>query len=393
MKVALVVDGLQVGGIERVAADYAKIFRELGYETTVVNLSPSLNAVEKEISNHARILRVRFPRWLAPERYGAAIIYGAWGRFVYPAAYLVLKAAGFLYKPVLKLLHRELRERYDIAVAFSGHINDLTFVADSYVSSEKKTAWLHGAEYEYNVLSPGYMVLYRKIKNLVCLSELCDAECIKFNRRNQINKVKIYNPVSVKDKAVDREKVQKLRERYGDYALMVARLDDDKDQVTAINAMRLLDSKYRLHKKLLLVGGGKNEAALKAYAEQCGMQEQVIFTGSVDDVQNYYAGAAVYVHSSPLEGLPTVLLEAMQFHLPIAATDSVPGVREILGSDCGLISPVFDAEGLACNIFRLYTEKSTAEKVAEAGEKRIRDFAPGVAKEKIASFFESLLER
>ena len=32
MKIAMVVDGLQVGGIERVAADYAKLLLSLGHE-------------------------------------------------------------------------------------------------------------------------------------------------------------------------------------------------------------------------------------------------------------------------------------------------------------------------------------------------------------------------
>ena len=38
MKIAMVFDGLQIGGIERVGADYAKLLIELGYEVTVFNL-------------------------------------------------------------------------------------------------------------------------------------------------------------------------------------------------------------------------------------------------------------------------------------------------------------------------------------------------------------------
>ena len=61
----------------------------------------------------------------------------------------------------------------EIAIAFSGHYNDLTFVSENFKAS-KKIAWLHGDETSYNDLSPGYFVLYQKIKNLICLSEKND---------------------------------------------------------------------------------------------------------------------------------------------------------------------------------------------------------------------------
>lgn len=48
MKIAIVFDGLQIGGIERVGADYARILSELGHDVTVVNLVPNLKEMEKE---------------------------------------------------------------------------------------------------------------------------------------------------------------------------------------------------------------------------------------------------------------------------------------------------------------------------------------------------------
>ena len=47
MKVALVLDGLQVGGIERVCLDYCKILLSLNYEVTIFNLRPKLNELKK----------------------------------------------------------------------------------------------------------------------------------------------------------------------------------------------------------------------------------------------------------------------------------------------------------------------------------------------------------
>ena len=110
--------------------------------------------------------------------------------------------------------------------------------------------------------------------------------------------------------------------------------------------------------------------------------------GARYDVQNYYAGASVYAHSSPAEGLPTVLLEAMYYNIPIATTDSKPGVREILRADCGLITPVGDAEALADSIYKLYTDKKLVAELNVNCQERVKDFLP----EHIMTQFEEYIK-
>ena len=58
MKIAMVFDGLQFGGIERVGVEYIKLLSGRNYEITVVNLRPNLNAMEKEIPVDVRILQI-----------------------------------------------------------------------------------------------------------------------------------------------------------------------------------------------------------------------------------------------------------------------------------------------------------------------------------------------
>ena len=64
MKLAIVFDGLQIGGIERVGIDYIRIFRNLGHDVTVFNLRPELKAMECSIDDSVRCARINFPRWL-----------------------------------------------------------------------------------------------------------------------------------------------------------------------------------------------------------------------------------------------------------------------------------------------------------------------------------------
>ena len=108
-------------------------------------------------------------------------------------------------------------------------------------------------------------------------------------------------------------------------------------------------------------------------------------------MQNFYSAASIYVHSSPLEGLPTVLLEAMNYEVPIAATDSVPGVREILqDGEGGLISPIADADALAKNIYKLYTDKELVFQIIQRQRKRRKAFAPEVVQNHLNEFIQNL---
>lgn len=387
MKIAMVFDGMVYGGIERVGINYIQMFLRMGHQVDVYVLNKNTENIIHELDEICDVKVLDFKKTKCPEAYwGVAVKKGA-GKFVLPVAWFVLTAL----KPLLRSVYG-VKKEYNIAIAFSGHYNDLTFVADNYIRAKHKLGWLHGAQYEYYLLSPGYYELYKKIKNLVCLSELCDAECFKFNLENGIRKRKIYNPIVVKEKTVDPKRVQELKSRYGDFCLMVARLSNDKDQKTAILAMKYLKENLHMEKNLLLVGNGNTRQELEAFVKEHGMEDQVFFMGLCSDVQNYYSAAAVYVHSSPLEGLPTVLLEALSFDLPIAATDSVPGVREILGNnDCGLTSPVGDPKGLAENILKLYEDSCLREKLIENGKVRIMDFNPETIEKKLNQLFEDLM--
>ena len=148
MKIAMVFDGLQIGGIERVGADYAKLLIELGHEVTVFNLVPSLSEMESLYPKQCRFVHINFPRKICPEQYNKIMRWKSWGKWVYPPVSLALSGVGLIYKAFLKK-YRACRERFDLAIAFAGHYNDLTFVASDYINACHKLCWLHGTLYSY----------------------------------------------------------------------------------------------------------------------------------------------------------------------------------------------------------------------------------------------------
>ena len=385
MNIIFVFDGLRVGGIERVGVDYLRLLAARGHRVSAVNLMPELNNLYRELPENSTIYEFRLPRTMVPYRYAGGLEKGVRGAIAYAGVASCLAAVNYVYKLSSVKLRRALSDT-DVVIAFSGHFNDLMFVASGFIPG-KKIAWLHGSEYEYKMLSDGYFALYRKIKNLVCLSEQGDITCRKFNEENGINKVLIYNPVMIQEREIDREKVERLRTEFGNFALMAGRLDPDKDQKTAILAIKCLNEKRNEAVHLLLAGDGVNRQMLEAFVKEQGADRYVHFLGNCLDMQNYYAAAYVYVHSSPMEGLPTVLLEAMTYEVPIAATDSIPGVREILGDNrCGLISPVGDWEALGDHIEKLYEDAELRARLKEAGTERVKDFAPEIAIGRLEEF-------
>ena len=385
MEIAVVFDSMLWGGIEKVGISYIEIFKEVGYKVDAYILNPHTESIIDDLKKRCSVHILDFKREDCPENcWHVALNHDLHGFEMYC---LSIRYFCLAIKARIKKGRYMIRgKKYDLAIAFSGHISDLTFVAENYIGARYKMAWVHGAQYQYNMISPGYFRLYKKIKNLVCLSDLCDADCEEFNQKYNIQKKKIYNPCMISSKKINEDKVKLLKEQYGDFCLMVGRLAEDKDQATVIRAIAILKSEFGIEKKLVLVGDGVARENLKNLADSLGIEDNIIFEGIQKDVQDYYNAAQIYTHAAALEGLPTVFLEAMYYGVPIVSTDAVPGAKEILGnSEYGVICPANNPHKLAENIKLLHMNEELRQKCIKKGFQRIRTFSP----EKIKCDFES----
>lgn len=99
------------------------------------------------------------------------------------------------------------------------------------------------------------------------------------------------------------------------------------------------------------------------------------------------------VQSSEFEGLPTTLIEALYFNLPIVATDCPTGPREILGNnDFGLLCKVHDASDMARQINLLYEDEELYNHYRQESSKRIQAFMPETIKGKLLEILNSITE-
>lgn len=392
MNIAMVFDGLQIGGIERVGADYAKILTSAGHDVTIINLRPHLTDLEKEFPSSCHMVHFNYSRKLTPEQYNKAIRMWNWGKYAYP----IMSMALFPLNIALRMKSRmRIKKQYDLTIAFSGHFNDLTFVADGFVKSKHKLCWLHGALYSYLLLSDGFLNLYRKIKNLVVLVESGQQEVFEYNKFLHLNIHQLYNPSFIAEKRVNNNEVRRLQEKYGKYIVMVSRMETpQKNPYTLIDAFSLVLKKHK-DLNLVFVGDGPDRVKAIEYAKQKGddISGHIFFEGAKTNVQDYYSSAFMMVQSSEFEGLPTTLIEALYFNLPIVATDCPTGPREILGNnDFGLLCKVHDASDMARQINLLYEDEELYNHYRQESSKRIQAFMPETIKGKLLEILNSITE-
>lgn len=121
---------------------------------------------------------------------------------------------------------------------------------------------------------------------------------------------------------------QRLGKKESDIFLVnTARLVHQKGFDVTIHALLDLPE----HIKLLIVGGGPDEAKLRKLAQELSIENRVIFTGQVDRsvVSKYRAVADIFVGPSRSEGLGNAFLSAMAGGIPVIATQA-GGIADFL---------------------------------------------------------------
>lgn len=158
----------------------------------------------------------------------------------------------------------------------------------------------------------------------------------------------IYNPVAAAAPGAPPEAALPHDWWQGEHRrlLAVGTLTDIKDYPTLLRA--LVRVRERCDARLLVLGEGEARGALEALTAELGLSGRVFWHGQVPETAPFYARAELHVLSSRGEGLPTVLIEALQAGTPVVSTDCPCGPREILcDGRFGRLVPVGDPEALA----------------------------------------------
>lgn len=110
--------------------------------------------------------------------------------------------------------------------------------------------------------------------------------------------------------------------------------------------------------KWIICGEGSERMHLEELIVQNGLQEQMLLIGTVNDMEEQYRNAAMFVMTSEMEGLPMVLLEAKSWGLPLVSFDIMTGPSDIIRDDVnGYLVKANDVQALADSIEKLIQSK------------------------------------
>ncbi|MEN9544950.1 MAG: hypothetical protein RLZZ598_1783 [Pseudomonadota bacterium] len=141
---------------------------------------------------------------------------------------------------------------------------------------------------------------------------------------------------------------------------------------------------------LTLLGGGPDEAALRALAAQLGIETAVHFIGRVDDTAMIAAlqRTTVSISVPRSDATSVAMLESMACGVPVIASD-LPANQAWI--DAALRVPVGNADALCAALLRLHDEPALARTQGERNRQRVLQRGSRKAQmDRMAILYESL---
>lgn len=156
--------------------------------------------------------------------------------------------------------------------------------------------------------------------------------------------------------------------------LFLGSMQPRKNVGLLVNAFSLIAEK--INSTLVLAGGaGSSQAELEGLIKEKNLEERVIFTGYVSDVQRaaLYQHCEMFVYPSKYEGFGLVLLEAMSFGIPVVTCKN-SSLPEVVG-DAGIIVEDTNAEMLSQALLQLLNNSELRNQLIEKGFMQCKNFA------------------
>ena len=162
-----------------------------------------------------------------------------------------------------------------------------------------------------------------------------------------------------------------------------------KGQLSLIEAARILQPLYpEMH--FLLLGSGRDESFFRTEAAGLTNME---FLGFQENVGDYLAIFDLFAFPSLEEGLGSTLLDAMEFGVPIVASN-VGGIPDIIiDQQNGLLFPPTDSRVLSEQIKKLYHNPDLRKILSENSQKMVRKFSRRLSVNVIISSIMTFWER
>ncbi len=273
-----------------------------------------------------------------------------------------------LYEPVKRFLNDH---SYDVVHVHSGSISVLAYVAKAARSAGINKVIVHShatgipsIKHKAIRFLFGFMLRTNATDFLACSIE---AGKMKFPHDIVKHKlVVIKNGINIANFRFCSSKRKMIRKTLGiaeDTFVLghVGRFSKEKNHNFLIEVFDKVHEQIP-NSKLLLVGAGELANDIRAKVKELGLKESVIFTGNVDNVQDYYQAMNVFLLPSIYEGLSFVTLEAQATGIPCVISTGVPEAAKIAKNVYRM--DLADKQGWINNVINLKNEHPLDNSVA-----------------------------
>jgi glycosyltransferase involved in cell wall biosynthesis len=326
MKIAHIVDSMEVGGAEMLVAQLCRLQRENGHDPSVYAIL-TLGPIGEQLRRDGFTVQANVGRHLTDSVRNFYRIFEE-------------------QRPDVVHLHNPTPSVYaGISARLAG--------VPSIISTR------------HSLMAPPHSVV-RELKYSVAASccdwvvGICDATVSNIKRLHSIPArkiVRVYNGAL----RLARVSYEQWPAKSGFTLVFVGRLEPVKNHALLLNGFRTA-LVQRPDLRLWMVGDGSERSTLEELSAQLGITSQVTFWGQQLDVAPFFSAADTFIMSSQSEGLPISLLQAFSIGLPSIVTD-VGGMAEVVRLvRAGIIVPPMDAEAMSSAILRMAAQE------AERGE-------------------------
>lgn len=186
-----------------------------------------------------------------------------------------------------------------------------------------RIAHVHTTKTEHPVLN---MLIYPLFKHSFSKAIAVSENAGKWLFKN--NYIILNNAIDISRYIYSDEKRKRIRNQYeiADSTFIignVGKLTPGKNQQFLLDVFRIVKDRYK-DSKLFIVGGGDLEDDLKCKAKELGIDQDVIFSGMMNDASECYQAFDIFAFPSKFEGLGLALIEAQASGLKCIISDRIP---------------------------------------------------------------------
>jgi glycosyltransferase involved in cell wall biosynthesis len=387
-KILFMAINMNVGGTEKALLNMLLEIPSETYEITLLLLEKYGDFL-KEIPSYVHIEYLsEYTQWkpiLNQPLHRSAIQFLKSGRLLKAFTVITLFLVSKLSKTKLALYRYVTRKisflgtNYDLAVAYAGPMDFISFFIVNKVKAKKKVQWIH-----FDITKIGFNTylasrLYTNFNKIFVVSNEGKNK-LTIELPMLAEKIEKFSNIFSKDSIIKlANKGHGFEDGFkGIRILTVGRLSKEKGQDLIIPVLdKLRKNGYNV--RWYCIGDGNAKEEYKKMIKEHGLEEDFILLGANANPYPFMKQCDLYVQPSRHEGYCITLAEARCFDNPIVATNFTGATEQITNEHTGLIVD-FDAEKMYQAIIKLLNDTVLSSKIRKNLKHEVMDSTKEMSK-------------